>query len=320
MKEKEIGGYFGLEGKCGMEFHKGLSLNSGRNCLQLLIREYHIKKIYLPYYLCLVIEETCLDEKIEINYYHIDSHFLPELPELELDDSSFIYIVNYFGILKQHTIQKLKQKYKNIIIDNTHAFFDEAYKNIPTIYNCRKYFGVPDGAYLYADVKLNDTYPKARSDNRIKHLIGRIEDGANSYYSEFLKADQTFDHSNIELMSNFTHFLLAGIDYKYVKKVRRENFSILNSHLSKINLLSIPTTLDFMYPLLIENGQELRNYLISHKIYVPKLWPKLDQFPLNDFENNLFNNLVCIPIDQRYTNEEMQYILTLIRKFLGDVI
>ena len=59
MKNREIGGYFSLEGKYdGIEFHKGISLNSGRNCLQLLIREYCIKKIYLPYYLCLVIKDT----------------------------------------------------------------------------------------------------------------------------------------------------------------------------------------------------------------------------------------------------------------------
>ena len=44
----------------------------------------------------------------------------------------------------------------------------------------------------------------------------------------FLIADKTFDHKNIELMSNFTHFLLSGIDYKTVKKARRNNFLILN--------------------------------------------------------------------------------------------
>ena len=319
MKNREIGGYFSLEGKYdGIEFHKGISLNSGRNCLQLLIREYCIKKIYLPYYLCLVIKDTCLDEKVKIIYYHIDSNFLPNISTLELDDSSYVYIVNYFGFLNLNKIQKLKRMYKNIIIDNTHAFFDKVCKNIPTIYNCRKYFGVPDGAYLYANINNVNIYPKAKSYSRIKHLIGRIEEGAPAYYSDFLIADKTFDHKNIELMSNFTHFLLSGIDYKTVKKVRRNNFLILNNYLSKINSISISKTLDFMYPLLIEKGRELRNYLISNKIYIPKLWPNLDKFPLNDFEHSLFDNLVCIPIDQRYTSEEMQYILTLIGRFLGD--
>ena len=233
MKNREIGGYFSLEGKYdGIEFHKGISLNSGRNCLQLLIREYCIKKIYLPYYLCLVIKDTCLDEKVKIIYYHIDSNFLPNISTLELDDSSYVYIVNYFGFLNLNKIQKLKRMYKNIIIDNTHAFFDKVCKNIPTIYNCRKYFGVPDGAYLYANINNVNIYPKAKSYSRIKHLIGRIEEGAPAYYSDFLIADKTFDHKNIELMSNFTHFLLSGIDYRFVKKVRRDNFLILNNYLS----------------------------------------------------------------------------------------
>lgn len=319
MEEKEIGGYFELEGGYGKEFHSGIALNSGRNCLQLLIREYRIKTIYLPYYLCLVINDTCLDEQVKIVYYHINKEFLPELSDISLDQSSYVYIVNYFGFLGKSTIKELKKKYRNIIIDNTHAFFDEAVENVPTIYNCRKYFGVPDGAYLSAEIKDFKSYPIAKSSQRMSHLIGRMEETANRHYSEFLKADQTFDHCNIEQMSKLTHSLLKNINYQKAKEIREQNFAFLNEKLKEMNQITIDNVYYFMYPLLIKDGSKLRDDLISHKIYIPKLWPELDCFPLNEFEQNVFENLVCIPIDQRYSLTEMKYMVKLIFKYLGGV-
>lgn len=41
-----------------------------------------------------------------------------------------------------------------IILDNTQSFFQKPISGIDTIYSCRKYFGVPDGAYLSTNILL----------------------------------------------------------------------------------------------------------------------------------------------------------------------
>ena len=56
MMEKAIGGYFELELPLKEEFHKdALRLNSGKNCLEYILRARQYKKVYIPYYTCDVV-------------------------------------------------------------------------------------------------------------------------------------------------------------------------------------------------------------------------------------------------------------------------
>ena len=49
----ELGGYFELEKNEDKSYHtSAVRLNSGRNCLRVLIRSRKIERIYLPYYIC----------------------------------------------------------------------------------------------------------------------------------------------------------------------------------------------------------------------------------------------------------------------------
>ncbi len=315
--QTEIGGYLNYEQNYGKEFYKNyITLNSSRNCLQFLIREKNIKEIYIPYYLCLVIEETCKNENIKIKYYHIDENFMPIINNIPTKKNTYIYIVNYFGLIKKHQVKNLKKKYNNIILDNTHDFFTHNYKNIDVIYNCRKYFGVPDGAYLKTTIKIDEgAYLKAHSLNRIKHLFGRYEQSAQKFYEDFNKADKSFDNKNVELMSDITHNMLKSLNYKKIYKIRIRNFNYLKKYFSSQNKIKLKKNSNFMYPLLINNGSELRKYLINKKIYIPHLWPNIDKFSLNAFEKDLFNNLVLIPIDQRYNIITMKKIINIIINF-----
>ena len=57
--------------------------------------------------------------------------------------------------------------------------------------------------------------------------------------------------------------------------------------------------------------------LIEEKIYVPTLWPGvLDFNNLTQFERNLVDNLVLLPIDQRYDIEDMEYIVKVVMKHI----
>lgn len=312
MLEKEIGGYMNIENNYGKEYHNCYSFNSARNCLQYIIRKRKIKKIYLPYYLCLVIEDVCKIENVEIIYYHIDEKFMPIIKNYDLSESKFVYIVNFFGQLSKKQINKLRKKFVNVIIDNTHEFYEKNNNTIDTIYNCRKYFGVPDGAYLSSNVQLDEQYKKAKSIDRIKYLYGRYETKASEFYDDFIRADESFNNREIEMMSDITHNMLRGINYRKIRKIRKSNFKCLNKKLKKYNKLKINKVGNYMYPFVVDSGAELRKELISKKIYIPKLWPNLDKFELNDFEKEIYKNMLPLPIDQRYNRKDMDYIATVI--------
>ena len=53
-----IGGYFSLELPYGEEYHKNaIRLNTGRNCLEYILKTRGYRKVYIPYYICEVVLE-----------------------------------------------------------------------------------------------------------------------------------------------------------------------------------------------------------------------------------------------------------------------
>jgi hypothetical protein len=65
-----------------------------------------------------------------------------------------------------------------------------------------------------------------------------------------------------------------------------------------------------VYPYWCENGSELKKKLIGQNIFVATYWPNVFEWAKqNDLEYNLANHVVCLPIDQRYGNEDMERII-----------
>ena len=151
---KEIGGYIEFEHYHGAEYHeKAIKLNCSRNALAYLIKLHRIKHIYIPFFLCDSVLNVCKKYGVEVSYYHIDENFIPILHQTDFSQD-WLYIVNYYGQLTNEKIEEVFKTIKNIIVDNVQSFFQMPVSQVPTIYNCRKFFGVSDGAYLYSNSKL----------------------------------------------------------------------------------------------------------------------------------------------------------------------
>lgn len=307
---KEYGGYIELDTYVGQEFYTGaLSLNCGRNCLAYLIKHKQIKNIYLPYFICSSVIDACKKENIDIVFYHIDINFHPVLPEDILDDR-WVYIVNYYGQIDNNRIIEYKKLYKNLIIDNAQAFFQQPVENIDTLYTCRKFFGVPDGAYLFSNIG-SEELEQDISFDRMRFILGRYEKTANEFYKDYVDNNHFFSTEQIKLMSKLTHNLLRGIDYYFVKNMRTENYNILHDIFGNINKLKLDVPQGaFMYPLYIENGDLIRKKLQLQKIYIPTLWP--DVFDICDetsLEYDFAKNILPIPVDQRYNENDIKYLI-----------
>ena len=55
----------------------------------------------------------------------------------------------------------------------------------------------------------------------------------------------------------------------------------------------------------------LRKKLINSKIYIPTLWPDvLELCEKDSIEYNYAQNILPIPIDQRYNDKDMDYIIS----------
>ncbi|MDQ4121029.1 MAG: hypothetical protein M3209_06250 [Acidobacteriota bacterium] len=313
---KSIGGYFELELRKGTEYHPdAIKLNSGRNAFRYVLEAKKYKKVYLPFYSCDVLLEPIVKLNLQFEYYSVNRDFEAEFDLLKIDsDNCFLY-TNYFG-LKDDYIKSLASVCKNLIVDNAQAFFAMPVDNIDTFYSPRKFFGVPDGGYLYTNKLNGREFSKDVSFDRAGHLLIRSDLTAEDGYSVFLENEKRFSEGDIQLMSSLTENILKSIDYERIESIRRENFLFLHENLKNLNQINFKTNqnqVPLCYPFYsVDSG--LRKRLIESRIYTAQYWANvLEDAPSGSVEYDYAKNLIHLPIDQRVTAEDLDRIIEIIK-------
>lgn len=315
--QEAIGGYFELELPRYEEYHKdALRLNSGKNCLEYILRIRNYVKVYVPYYTCEVVFKPFEKFGIIYEFYHINIH-LEIAQKIHLKPGEALLYTNYYG-LKQRYVEKLVQEYgHSLIVDNSQAFYAKPIDGIDTFYTCRKFFGVPDGAYLYSDAGLYEELKQSISFNRFDHLLKRIDFSAGEGFGDYHKNEDSLESQPICKMSKLTQRMMQGIDYEVVAQRRRANYQMLQEALGKGNNLEQPLEDDavpMVYPFLV-SVKGLREKLIENKIFVARYWPSVLECTMpDDIDYLLTCQMQPLPIDQRYGEEEMNRIIEIIKR------
>lgn len=312
---KAIGGYFELELNYKQEYHhEALRLNTGRNAFEYILLAYNYKKVYLPFFTCDVLLEPLKKHQIAFEFYSIDANFEPLFKYDQIQpDETFLY-TNYFG-LKEAFIIDLAKICENLIIDSAQSFFSKPISGIATFYSARKFFGVPDGAYLYCDKILDNILEKDISFDRCSHLLKRLDCGAESGYENFISNDASLNNQEIKEMSTLSQSLLCTVDYESNKAIRIENFNFLHHKLQATNKLKIDSSrigVPMLYPYW-SNEINLKDRLLEFKIYTPVFWKSVKSYcnPIS-IEYQFTDELVYLPIDQRYNEKDLNRIVRLV--------
>lgn len=319
---REIGSFIELELPKGREWYKGTAdvarLNTGRAAIWHAFRLTGAKRIWLPYYQCETVREFLMTKQVEIHYYHIDSQFNPtDLPE-GCEDA--VLLVNYYGVMSHTRMKSLAAAYPHAIIDNCQAFFCQPIKDALNVYSARKFVGVPDGAYIVGKgaEQLVDEYPQCYSSDTAAFLLKRIEYGCEGkgYEARTINEDRV-DTEDIMKMSALTRALLDGADYDHNQRKRRENFETACRLFTGINKID-PTmyydeaTVPMVYPLVVEDDK-LLDRLLAAKHFQGHWWNYITkELPENTFEHWLSRYMTPITIDQRYGQEELEYLRSIV--------
>lgn len=312
-----IGGYFELELREGEHYHRNaIRLNTASNCFEYVLRARNYAKVYIPYYTCEVMLVPIRKLHIEHEFYHIDEKLEPtNLPKLDANEA-FLY-TNYFG-LKQDCVKRLVLEYgSQLIVDDAQAFYAEPLEGIDTFYSARKFFGVPDGAYLYTDKPLRQEFEQDCSYNRMAHLLKRIDLGPEAGYQDFRTNEELLCNQEIKRMSRLTEALLCGIDYESAKRKRRENYVVLDNALKDSNLIHLKMDEDavpMVYPYLTKD-KSLRQRLIDNKVFVATYWPNVKGWTMEGMmERGVVDKLIPNPCDHRYSQDTIQSIIQIMLK------
>ena len=320
---REIGGYFGLEKYSGPLLHQGeIALNCGRSCLEYLIMLRKIRCIWLPDYLCSSVTDVCAKCGVTVRYYRIDKGFTPDY-KFKMSAGDWLYLVDYFGQLSNEDIDIAREFCSGkLILDESQAYYRDP-QNVDTLYTCRKWFGVADGAFLHTsdDCRLTDIrIPQGYSASHMGFVLGRYETSAGDFFEQSKANNARFANEGLTRMSSLTSNLLRAINYAEAASKRRENWSYLNREFGeRENRLDLKGgQVPFMYPLLLGvDVAEIRTRLASKGVFVPTLWPNvLKDGRAGSKAVEYTSCMLLLPIDQRYDQRDMDYLVTLVRKDL----
>ncbi len=314
---KPLGGYLGLELRDGEEYHtNAIRLNTGANAFKAILLTGKYQKIYLPIYNCDSVLQPLKELQIPYQFYPVDHHLDPVFEIGSLREGEGFLIVNYFG-LKDDSIAALRKQTSNLIVDNAQSFFSKPIQDTDTFYSTRKFFGVPDGAYLYLKTKVKLALEIDHSYHRAEHLLRRIDVSAEDGFAFYRQNEQHLSSQPLRTMSGLTRALLKNIDYEHIRRVRVDNFGYYERALKNHNLLKMPwngTQVPLIYPFLTEDVH-LYDRLLDENIYTARYWPGVRELAEpGSWEHQLARMLIALPVDQRLSQEDIERILKIILK------
>ena len=315
---KEVGGFLGLDLIRRNDIHaSAIGFNTARNALKVLLEEIgrptnNYLSVALPAFLCpdVAIMLKRSELKIKLEFYNIGNDLKPVLKDgLQYD---VFYYYDVFGLVGPPD----KMFATHTIVDSAHSFYQPPENGFHSIYSARKFLGVPDGALLYTWLPIENREP-AESWQSSSHLLKRVDVNAETSYAYFLEAEAALSRSPALGISNLSRALIEASDTDFICKARRNNFEALHARFRGSNELShlIDRVLGrdgfvpFMYPLLLPTGKMIRRQLIENRIYSPTLWSAIaEASEASDYEKHMSLNTVHLPVDQRYTLDDMNWI------------
>lgn len=352
MVNKEIGGFFDfdinsikenvIEIKSLIDYDNKKYFISGRQAIEYCLE--HIdsnNKVLLPSFLCHSMIEPFLRKNYELFFYDIDKNLNVKISDINKLSNQYkietVLIVPYFGF--NTIIYDEKLNIKNKIIDITQSLYSNLdLKNYDyCIASLRKWGNCIDGGLaknlintFNIDIKYQP-YEKIIQLERLfaqqKYMylnenIGEKEDFLKNYsrFSKYLQESKTYT-----TMSNLSKKIYETLDTEYIRNRRIDNYNYLLEKIRKYNFINIifnKKVIDdvpLYFPIYVENNRdEFQKFMINKKIFLPIIWPKasiLDGYNINQESEYVYENIICIPIDQRYNKEDMNMIINAIDEF-----
>lgn len=318
----EIGSFIELQFPKGLEHYSQTEniarLNTGRLAIWHAFRVTGAKAIWIPHYQCDTVRDTFIRKGVKVKYYYTDRDWYP-IDLTPTDDEAVLY-VNYYGVMSNSRMRELASLSKHSIIDNCQAFFCEPIEWAINIYSCRKFVGVPDGAYVIGQGvgMYVDEYPQCYSSDTAVFLLMRLEYGCEGKGYEARSVNEhRIDAEDCMKMSKLTRAILDGTDYEYIQRKRRENFAYAHELFGRINQLNPlqyydENTIPMVYPLVVEDDALIQK-LFAAKHFQGHWWSYIcNELPKECFEHWISRYVIPITIDQRYGREELEYLASVI--------
>lgn len=323
-------------------------LSTGRSAIKYVIediesRRKNLKKVaVLPSFTCDTVFAPFLKAGYEVFYYPVKNDLTTNTDDILRtvieNNASIVLFHRYFGFdTLDGQVDRLCVTLRESGIFTVEDCTQCLYSNIPrsnsdyTVGSIRKWTGTPDGGFaitrlghfgakpqehdsILEKAKVKASYAKYR-------YLFEHEGGKSEMLEMYREAEDILDmQSDIYKISPMSAKVQANLNVDKLTKKRRDNYIILSHALcNKVQpLFSLEEScsVPLYYPILVNDRKALQKHLAQNNIYAPIVWPKDEKQPkVCDGAENAYQQLLCIPIDQRYDADDMNRIAEVINYF-----
>lgn len=333
----------------GVEIKDSVFLSTGRSAISFVLNQLQTpedKKVaLLPPFTCYTVIDPFIDAGYRVHFFEIDKGlvFNPErlMEDVKRYEPSVVLVHSYFGF---NTLEPLKDSLASIresgitlIEDVTHMLYSNVRHAKADYYigSFRKWAELPDGGVVIStdkalfdkpympDKKLEEAKLEAF---HAKYLYMTKGEGEKKAFMDLFRiADERLEtQGSIHTIAPTSALLQANLNSGYLQKRRRENYQMLLAGLKDSEVLKpVFTNLDpeevpLYFPVYVKVERKVfQAYLAERFIYAPIVWPRPVpcENAIGEDAEWIYEHVLSIPCDQRYGEEEMSYIVEVIKKY-----
>ncbi len=327
---------------------RAVLLGSGRDAIEYAISDIESKKkvkkrVLLPAYTCDTVIVPFEAAGYEIAFFHIDKQLNVLSDEfynlVETFKPDIILFHTYYGYDGFSEIRPRLEEYKkqgiSIIEDMTQSLFLDmnGYGADYYVGSLRKWFPFADGGFcllcddarqdkelLSCPLEENSSYVSTKT--KAMELKRRYLDECFDDKAEFLelnkRAEEILDEkTQIFGMSHEAMKILESADTDKFLKIRTSNFEVLKRGIQNIewleNLMPENAVAPLYYAVCVKMKREyIQEEMKKKNVFLPVLWPipQGAAMFMNDEEKYIYDNMLAIPCDHRYNENDMRYIIS----------
>lgn len=330
-------------------YNEGTLLDGGKSAIEYILEDIQISRneiILLPKYLCPTIVEIVCRTGIKYKFYDINEKL--GIDVLSIDSLihchpvKAVLFINYFGFFHGHNtisfMKGLKEKGIIIIEDAVQMLWVKRQKDFigDYIFNSYRKFLPLDGSIVLSSKKdrvnarhnkyfcLMEEARKKKTDYIING-VGVEED----FLRIFSEAHQAYyNEEQCGGMHDKYEKMLIKLPIERLIQQRRKNYGYLLKELSKVkeiiilyHIHKLGNNIPLAFPILIKDRDRIREELMNYNIYAPIHWT-LDNAKWLDKQNiclEISRNILSLPIDWRYTIEDMKYMVKTLKEILNSM-
>lgn len=321
ISKKPIGGEQDLLHNCS--FYG--ATNSGRSSLRWIIHSMDLKgkRIMLPDFLCQVIVDVIKEFNIDIVFYKINADLSYNFSD-KIGTVDAVYIIRFFGDDSASFVKAISTTKSKLIIDD--VFGTDPPISILSNHwyyfnSLRKISYIADYSQVASNKPLADINKKNLTDFSEKKYLAKNEkyefiNGLSvdeSYLSKSQAAETLIDASKDIYRPSETSLYYVTKFYQSIKEetsVRVSNLNMAKETLNNGSYLNINPLFPSFLPVILNNRDEVRKALFLDSIYLAIHWPVTE-----DSNNELSHKLLSIPLDSRYSADDIKLICDLVNKY-----